>query len=139
MEIITTPCKRINVNSKGLHILAIHHKNNFYRFQLQHDKYKSVLTMFGGNYAQVDDETMKALLYHNIDDYLEEYQAMIEAETSEPGEYFAVTRWMVEDVQALRPEWTKEQAASWWKTHERAFSETLTQYGNEILSNMLSE
>ena len=53
--------------------------------------------------------------------------------------YFAIIRWSVEDVQAMRPDWTEKQCVDWGKEHERAFSELLTQYGNECLSCMLDQ
>ena len=54
-------------------------------------------------------------------------------------EYFAVVRWMTEDVQAIRPDWTEKQCFDWWKNHERRFADTLTEYGNEMLSILLEE
>lgn len=53
--------------------------------------------------------------------------------------YFAVVRWMIEDVKALRPEWTDEQCRVWWEKNEKSFSDILTEHGNECLSQMLGE
>ena len=48
--------------------------------------------------------------------------------------YYAETRWHVDDLKAIRPDWSDEQCRSWWEEHERAFRDILIQYGNEILS-----
>jgi hypothetical protein len=54
--------------------------------------------------------------------------------------WYAVVRWSVEDViyaaQKQGVELTEEQAHRWWQQNERAFSEMLTQDGNERLSYM---
>lgn len=55
----------------------------------------------------------------------------------DPGEFFAVVRWCIEDIQELRPDWTGDECRQWWKENEKAFHDLLTQYGNEILSDML--
>lgn len=54
-------------------------------------------------------------------------------------QYYAATRWMIEDVQAIRPEWTEKQCHDWWKAHEKAFSDILTEYGNECLQYMVNQ
>ncbi len=54
-------------------------------------------------------------------------------------EYYAVTRWSLEDVLTYRPEWTEAQAREWWTQHERAFAEMLTAEGMERLAAMLDE
>ena len=54
-----------------------------------------------------------------------------------PAPDYAVIKWSIEDIQAIRPDWDAEKCAAWWAENERAFQETLTQYGNEILSNAL--
>ena len=76
-------CKRININSEGFHILCIPYDDGFMRFQVQHDKYTSVLVMFDGNRARVENEKM---LYDiarlGFDAYRDQYMAMIEAEAN---------------------------------------------------------
>ena len=81
MNIKTISTKRIDINSKGFHILCIPYVNNFYRFQIQHDKYTSVLTMFGGNMAQAnDDDTLFHIAYSGFPEYETEYEIMIQHE-----------------------------------------------------------
>ena len=53
--------------------------------------------------------------------------------------YFAVTRWMIDDIKAIKPEWTEKQCEQWWIDHGKAFSDLLTQYGNECLQDMLDQ
>lgn len=53
--------------------------------------------------------------------------------------YFAVIRWTVEDIQALKPDWSEEECTTWWKKHEKAFSDILTEYGNECLTIMVNQ
>lgn len=55
------------------------------------------------------------------------------------NEFYAVTRWSLEDVLAYRPEWTEEQAREWWQQHERAFHEMMVSEGMERLCFMLDE
>lgn len=57
-------------------------------------------------------------------------------------EWYAQTRWHIEDVQAAaeqqgRPMSDKE-AAAWWNQNEQAFHEMLVAHGNEMLQMMLS-
>lgn len=82
MEIQNLTVKRINVPVwEGLHILAIHYHDNFYRFQIQHDKFRSVLTMFGGNMAKCDDmETLLYIAQQGYNEHRLEYAAMLETE-----------------------------------------------------------
>jgi hypothetical protein len=81
MDITTVSVKRININSKGFHILAINTGNNFYRFQIQHDKYASVFVMFGGDAAQANnDETLFAIAYEGFQAYKNEYEIMLQRE-----------------------------------------------------------
>lgn len=54
-------------------------------------------------------------------------------------EFYAVTRWSLEDVQNYRPDWTEEQARAWWQQHERAFHEMMVAEGMERLFHMLEE
>lgn len=49
---------------------------------------------------------------------------------------YAAVVWSWEDVQAVRPDWGEERCRQWWEENERYFAEMLTQYGNEILSNI---
>lgn len=64
----------------------------------------------------------------------------IEAELVEAPRWFAETRWAPEDAIAAAKErgiaLTKDQAVAWWKRNERRFQNLMTEYGNEILSNM---
>lgn len=53
----------------------------------------------------------------------------------DPAPHYAVIKWSIEDIQAICPDWDEEKCAKWWQENERFFKETLTQYGNEILSN----
>lgn len=53
--------------------------------------------------------------------------------------YYAVVRWMIEDIQEQRPEWTEKQCREWWEKNEKAFADLLTEYGNECLTQMLEE
>ena len=81
MEINTINAKRINVNSHGLHILCIPYDNNFYRFQIQHDKFKSVLTMYDGDMAQANDDRMLfEIAYCGFEALKTEYAEMVAAE-----------------------------------------------------------
>lgn len=54
--------------------------------------------------------------------------------------WFAETRWCIDDViDAAKKKGivlTPQQAESWWKKNEKRFKDTLTEYGNEILSNV---
>lgn len=53
--------------------------------------------------------------------------------------YFAVICWTVEDIQVLKPDWSEEECTTWWKKHEKAFSDILTEYGNECLKIMVNQ
>lgn len=54
--------------------------------------------------------------------------------------WFAETRWCIDDViDAAKKKGivlTPQQAESWWKKNEKRFKDTLTEYGNEMLSNV---
>lgn len=51
-------------------------------------------------------------------------------------ETFANIEWRIEDIQSVHPDWSSEECLCWWQANEKWFKDTLTQYGNEILSNM---
>lgn len=55
-------------------------------------------------------------------------------------EWYAIIRWSVDDVIAAAKTnnitLTKEQAAKWWEKNEHSFIDIMTEYGNEVLSNM---
>ena len=53
--------------------------------------------------------------------------------------YFAIVRWMIDDVQTRRPDWTEEQCKTWLEKNERALEDMLTEYGNGCLDQMLEE
>lgn len=54
--------------------------------------------------------------------------------------WFAETRWCIDDViDAAKKKGivlTPQQAELWWKKNEKRFKDTLTEYGNDILSNV---
>lgn len=54
--------------------------------------------------------------------------------------WFAETRWCIDDVIDTAKKkgivLTPQQAESWWKKNEKRFKDTLTEYGNEMLSNV---
>ncbi len=55
--------------------------------------------------------------------------------------YYAVVRWMPEDIMAIAEEkgisMTRDEAEHWFEEHENDIKQTLTQVGNEMLSDML--
>lgn len=55
--------------------------------------------------------------------------------------YYGIVRWMAEDLTGIAEEkgvqMSREEAEAWWQKHERAFKESLTAVGNEILEDML--
>lgn len=53
--------------------------------------------------------------------------------------FYAVIRWTIEDIQAIRPDWTTEDCRAWWEAHEKAFAEILIQHGNECLQVMIDQ
>ena len=57
--------------------------------------------------------------------------------------YYAVVRWMPEDIMAIAEgkgiSMTREEAERWFKDHENGIKQTLTEIGNEMLSDLLVE
>ena len=51
--------------------------------------------------------------------------------------YFAVVRWMVEDVQSIRPEWTQKKCREWLEEHEEHIQESAIQDGWQYLELFL--
>lgn len=55
-------------------------------------------------------------------------------------EWFGIVRWHCDDViEAARnngAEMTEEQARQWWEDNESSFENMITQYGDEVLSEM---
>ena len=70
----------------------------------------------------------------------EELKASRGATAPPAPEWFAITRWAVEDVMAAAEErgikLTVDQARAWWHQNERVFHEMLVERGNEILADM---
>lgn len=60
-----------------------------------------------------------------------------EEEQNDVRDEFADIVWSVEDIQALRPDWTEERCRRWIAENEKAFRDVLTHYGNECLECML--
>lgn len=53
-------------------------------------------------------------------------------------ETYATTTWSWEDVAGIKPEWSEEQCREWWEQNEKWFRDVITQYGNEVLSDVLN-
>lgn len=54
--------------------------------------------------------------------------------------FFAVTQWSAEDAiaaaKAAGVDLSEEAAKKWWEQNQKRFADALTQYGNEVLSNV---
>ena len=53
------------------------------------------------------------------------------------AENYGTTTWSWEDVAGMKPDWTEEQCQNWWNSNKKWFLDVLTEYGNEILSNIV--
>ena len=54
------------------------------------------------------------------------------------SETYAHTKWSWEDVAGIKPEWSEDRCREWWKQNEKWFRDIMTQYGNEVLSDVLN-
>jgi len=55
-----------------------------------------------------------------------------------PEGYYAMTRWHPEDVQALKPEWSTEQAVDFLQRNESKIQDRLVELGWEVLETLIS-
>ena len=76
-----------------------------------------------------------------FDDIMRDYdpseQITVHVVRTCPPPVFAGVDWLIEDVQQLRPEWSDEECADWWRKHEKSFAGRLMEYGNELLAGMI--
>lgn len=50
---------------------------------------------------------------------------------------YASVRWLPEDVQALRPEWSLEQCAEWLDNNSRHIEDRLVELGWDVINDLL--
>ena len=58
---------------------------------------------------------------------------------SQEKETFAAVKWSVDDVQSLRPSWSKERCRVWLMENEDYISERLIDLGWEVLEALLPD
>lgn len=93
------------------------------------------MTISGFTHYEIIDTENNCETVAAVKNYVAAYNLCDQLNCSTEKTY-ATTTWSWEDVAGMKPDWTEEQCRQWWENNEKWFKDVLTEYGNEILSNI---